>query len=103
MKTMMKTTMMMTAMVRVDRTDCERSGLTTQKHLSLARMADMTMDTQVKPKNPTRLWFKMNSNIGPYLYYEDNVLGMHRPVGKERERSTSFNCASLHYIDNKNT
>jgi len=58
----------MTAMVRVDRTDRERSGLTTQKHLSLAMMADMIWDTHVKPKKPTRLWFTMNSNSGPNLY-----------------------------------
>ena len=64
----MKTMTMMTAMVRVDRTVCERSGLTTQKHLSLAMMADMIDDTQAKPTKPTRLWFTMNSNIGPNLY-----------------------------------
>ena len=65
---------MTTAMVRVDRTDCERSGLTTQKHLSLAMMADMIMDTQEKPKNPTKLWFAMNSSSGPYLFYIAVVL-----------------------------
>ena len=64
----------MIAMVRVDRTDCERSGLTTQKHLSLAMMADMTGDTQESPKKPARLWLTMNSNIGPYLYHEATAL-----------------------------
>ena len=66
----------MMAMVRVDSMAFERSGLTTQKHLSLAMMADITCDTQEKPKKPMRLWLKMNSNIGPCLYKEVTVLDM---------------------------
>ena len=60
--------MLITAMVLEDWTFCEPSGLITQKRLFLAMMADITDDTQEKPKKPARLLFRTDSTISPYLY-----------------------------------
>ena len=56
---------MMKAMVLVGSRVWNRSGLRTQRHRSLAIMAERTMETQLKPKKPTKLLLTMAVIMGP--------------------------------------